>query len=163
MSGIIKNTLEKFPEVEFILHVNPNIHTEEILKEFDTPKENVTCYHGHLDSDKLAELIRSVDINLLAYCPKKYAGMPSMGFTEAMCAGNVVVTPEYTWLSREAVKHGTGNVSFKHFTQESITTALLNAIKNFPKLHAKTKRGSKRFLRSNNIKTYMDKILKAVN
>lgn len=162
LSHIVKNTLKKYPNVKFILHINPNIHTEEILKEFNVPIPNVTCYHGHLDHEELSRLIFSADINLLPYAPVKYAGLPSMVLTDAICAASVVVTPQYTWLSRTVEKIKMGHVSFANYTAESITNSLCKAIKHYKKLRQKTKPAREKFLKTNNVANYIDEILKVI-
>lgn len=156
---IVKRTLEVHPRVRFVLHINPNIHTQELLKKFNEPLTNVTCYYGHRDHEELSKLLQSVDINLLPYAPVKYAGLPSMVFTEAICAASVVVIPQYTWLSRAAESIGAGHVAFESYDQVSIAEALIQAIDKYSELKRKTMQARERFLAQNNVKNYLDQIL----
>ncbi len=164
LEHIINATTAKCNNVEFHLHINPNIHTEEILAKLTSvTRPNVTFYKGHRSYQELIDLMHSVDINLLPYSPVKYAGAPSMVFTEAVNAGNVLVAPNYTWLSREAEKIGAGYCLFNDYNQESIANALIKAVHKFKRLKQKMPRAKKLFLREHNITRYMDSILKAVS
>lgn len=161
LEHIVKKTLKAHPNVKFDLHINPNIHTQDILKKFNEPITNVTCYHGHRSHEELTNLIQNVDINLLPYAPAKYAGLPSMVFTEAVCAASILVIPQHTWLSRTAETIKAGYIAFEPYDQESIAKALIKAINMYPKLKRKTLHARKRFLAENNVSNYINKILQA--
>lgn len=161
---VVTRTLKECKNVQFDLHINPNIHSKEILTKFaETPRENVNFFLGHRSYEELVGLMRAVDINLLPYSQLKYAGVPSMVFTEAVNAGNVVVVPNYTWLSREAEKIKGGYTLFDFYNQESIAEAVITAVKKIKRLKRKVPCGRERFLLEHNIKRYMDIIVDTVS
>ncbi|HEX4046058.1 MAG TPA: glycosyltransferase [Gammaproteobacteria bacterium] len=160
---IVKKMLIKYPHTQFELHINPNIHTEELLKAFDLPIPNVRCHHGHLDYPSLVALMQEVDINFLPYTQTKYAAMPSSVFIEAICSENVVVIPNHTWMAREAANIQAGYVLFDRYDELTISNALDIAIENYATLKQKTKKAKNTFLEKNNLIKFMDRILQTMN
>lgn len=154
---LTESTLARYPSVEFVLHINPNFETEVYLNHFKTLQHsNVHCYFGHLDQEKLQELMEQVDIIILPYSPSKYLTTPSAIFTDAMPFKKVFVLPLNSWACYEAKKHDIGTANFKKFTQSSILAALFEAIDNIEQLKEKSAQGTTSFLNEHNIQTYVD-------
>jgi hypothetical protein len=161
---LVQKTLKYYPQVKFILHINPNPETAPYLEFFKTYHHpNVTCYFGHLEQDQMMTLLKGVDVVLLPYAPHKYALAPSAVFTEAFPLQKVFVIPMHTWIYEEATKYGAGFVSYSHYNQRSILKALLKLLSNFKKLKMKSKDAGTKFHLENNISTYIDVVMQTLN
>ena len=153
----VENMEAMRPDVKFILHINPNPDTEAYLKHFENVKyKNTTCYFGHIDTSKMLELMKQVDILLMPYSAKKYATTPSAIFNEGMPLKKVFILPNNTWAYDEAKKYKAGYVAFHTFTQQSIYNALVEATDNFTDLNKKSEIAGKKFYQENNMRNYID-------
>lgn len=154
---LVDATLDKHPDVQFVLHIHPNEETRKYLQHFVTASyPNVICYHGRLEQDKIIDLMNEVDIILMPYSPAKYATMPSAVFTEGMPMKKIFVLPEGTWAHREAIKYDAGFAAFRSYNQRSIYKALHTAIANIDELKKKNQTAGELFANENNMKNYID-------
>jgi hypothetical protein len=154
---IVQKTLQIYPRAKFVLHVNPNKETLQHLSYFNQISiPNVVCYHGHLEQEKMMDLIREVDIILMPYSPIKYSTTPSAMFTEGMPLQKIFVIPENTWIHDEAKKYSSGYTSFKDYSHTAILKSLVKSIIEFHKLKQKSVSAAKKFYLENNIVHYVD-------
>ncbi len=161
---IVEKTLERHPNVKFILHINSNHETAKALEFFKTlDNPRVTCYFGHIDPEKMLALMTKVDVIMMPYAPIKYATTPSAVFAEGMPLQKIFIIPKNTWVHQEAKKHNSGYVTFTKYNQYSIYTALEKAIENFIHLAEKSVEGGKSFYQENNISNYLDVVASIFN
>ncbi len=154
---IVDETLKKFPQVEFVLHINPNKDTEPYLKHFkQTTYSNVQCFHGHLEQQQMMDLMKDVDIVLMPYSPSKYATTPSAIFTEGLPLKKVFVVPKKTWIQQEARKYDAGVAEFDTYDEFSIVSATFTAIERFDELFKKSQQAGEKFYQENNMTNYVD-------
>lgn len=157
LADLVANTNQRYRDVNFILHINPNGETEEHLSSFKNHAySNVVCHHGHLDQEEMMALVAKVDIILMPYSPIKYATTPSAIFTEAMPLEKVFVMPADTWAYHEAMKYHAGISTFKDYTLNGIQTALSKAIDRFGVLQEKSRIAGEKFHKENNMSHYID-------
>lgn len=161
---LVTETLSRFPNAEFILHINPNSETESYLNHFKVHcYPQVKCYFGHLDQEEMMRLMNQVDIILMPYSIKRYATTPSAIFTEGMSLKKLFIIPENSWAYVEAVKYEAGFVSFSKYNRKSILQALLIALENFQELHQKNIEAGKRFYAEHNISNYINQFETILN
>lgn len=161
---LVEQTQKVYDNAEFILHINPNPDTKQYLDAFKNHQyPHVTCYYGHLESNKLRSLIEQVDIILMPYSSKKYATTPSAIFTEAMPLKKIFVIPKNTWAHDEAKKYNAGVTYFDKYNQFSILSALLSAIIDYKNLKSKSEQAAVKFYQENNMKNYIDMVESIVN
>lgn len=162
LQSIVENCEKKFPNVQFILHINPNDETEPHLKIFNTKNyPHVTCHFGHLSQETISRLMQEVDIILMPYSPEKYASTPSAIFNEGMSLRKIFVLPENTWAHREAKHYQAGFVAFRKQSLKNILKSLYKTIKNFNLLKDLSFTAGANFYRTNNMSNYMNIVFSA--
>jgi hypothetical protein len=159
LDAIVRRTLARHANVEFILHVNKNPETQESLKVFDVDRPRMRILRGHISVDTYFRCLAESDIVLMPYDRSKYAALPSSVFCEAVIANKVVVGPENTWIGREIWRLNAGATTFGPFTEEAIAEALSRAIEDYAALDARAQTAAADYLRTNNITYYLDGII----
>lgn len=160
LMSIVKKTIPMHENTEFLLHINPNPDTENILEPFKNKLNRVECVHGHINQEKLMEMIDATDIVLMPYDPIIYTTTPSAVFTECMMKGKVFVTPNHTWIARQSKQFGAGVVLFDSFDFDAIYGALDKAIINYKELKKLSIKAREFFVKTHNIENFINIILR---
>lgn len=163
LDEIVRRALRELPDVHFVLHLNHNPDTKDILEElYSRAYPNVTCYWGHVEEAKMSELRSSVDLSLLLY-NYKYKDTPSMVFGECMVEGKPCVIPENTWLSFEAYQLGGAVERFSDYNAESTFAAIVRAVNRIEELTEEAARIAPAWRAKHNIRNFVDGVLAEEN
>lgn len=150
------------PDVTFDVQVNysPEYPLAHVFKSlFDKEIEGVTYHSGHLENEQYFSILNSSDIVLFPYDADVYRYMPSGLLREAVAAGKVLVIPDGTSLSRQAMSVDAGAVSFKEFTAEAVVRALNAALAQHDSLRRKAQRAAARWAMAHNPDLFMEQLL----
>lgn len=160
LESIVQRAQTEMPNVQFILHLNFNPDTKEILEQLRNKNyPNVISFWGHLSESEITTLRNSVDLVFLPY-NEKYNAAPSMVFTEAMIYGKPSVIPENTWMSYDAFRLGAPVVRFFGYDGNSMFAAIKEAVNGVKQLKELGMRTAPIWARRHSIQNFVSTMLR---
>jgi hypothetical protein len=159
LEDIVSRALHDLPNVQFVLHLNHNKDTEELLARLHKRQyPNVRSFWGHLSEPAIKSLRREVDIAFLPY-NQKYVACPSMVFMECMVEGKPAIIPESTSMSYEAYKRPAAVVRFPEYTADSMFDAIEQAVRDVDRLKRQAARTAAAWREHHSIMKFVDTMI----
>jgi glycosyltransferase involved in cell wall biosynthesis len=158
----IRKVLASNTECHFVLQANPADFADKWRLEIgEAGMRHVTIQHGEMSQDEYQAIFRSSDIVLLPYRPETYRLRTSGIFAEAMALGKVVVTSPHTWMAEMAQRHGGAIIVAEEFSVDSMVSAILKSLSDFPVMSQQMKEISRYWREEMGMKSFIGEILRS--
>ncbi len=157
---VVASVSERAPSaVRFRIHVQ-----EQVWSAMDTRplrgRPNVELFEGTLSTDEYYALLASMDVMLLPFKPGVRTSWQGSGvFTESLALGLVTVVPRNSLFAREADLIGAGFTAFEEWNPSAIADAVLEALRDFDRLEARSRAAAARWLSERSLSSFFDRVL----
>jgi hypothetical protein len=156
---VIKRFAQERPGLSFGVQVGSQKAAEHLAAQVSDCPSRVYVHYGNAGHEEYQRRLVRSDMLLLPYRWQRYALRASGVFTEALGFGLVTVVPERTWMG-DALAQGWGaGVTFRTFSAQAISRALLMASDALPRLRSAALASRDAWRREQSADTLLDRIL----
>ncbi len=145
----------RLPEARFFVQVTGKMQ----LLAFLSVIPGVKVHFGGQDRAAYFDCLRAADVVLLPYSAEAYARRSSGILADCAALGRIAVVPEGTWLSEQLHEGHAAGVTYKEANPEAIAEALVQAIRELPKLSVLARDRAEYWWKCQSASAFIDRLL----
>ena len=122
----------------------------------------IKLHHTPMNTDAYHKLMAEIDIFMLPYTLENYHSQSSGVFAETRGLGKVSVVSRGTWMAEEITNHGGGTLCMPE-DSKSLADAIIESIKEFPKLKIEAVFAKEKWLKYHNCENYVSELISDIS
>ena len=122
----------------------------------------ITLHHTPMNTDAYHKLMAKIDIFMLPYTLENYHSQTSGVFAETRGLGKVSVVTRGTWMAEEITNNGGGTLCLPE-DGKSLADAIIESIKEFPKLKVEAVLAKEKWFKYHNCENYMSELISNIS